>query len=404
MNKRHSLQDRIAASFVLLALVVCSFFTLTAYISIEIAEAQLRDDRLIKLSETLIREYRENQMPNVPPEIKFYADDAVPPQWKNLGPGNHEIMVGGHEVHVLVFADNGHRFVVTYEENDFEQTELVIYIALAAGFITSLLLAIMLGLATARRVIAPVSALAEAVENNVPPESLPSLNAQDEIGLLSRAFARRTDELQRFLMRERLFTGDVSHELRTPLTIMLGAAELLKVQLTDSPERQAVAERLRRVAAETSERVSALLLLSRAPETIDAPLIPLDSLIENKPVRCDVDFKGRGWVHARPELAGIAIGNILRNACMYTESGTVTVRLTSDSLSIEDNGPGIPENLRARLFERFIHVDNGQPGEGLGLSIVKRVTEHLQWNLQLEDASGGGSRFLFTFPPVAPPP
>ena len=112
-----------------------------------------------------------------------------------------------------------------------EETELVILLSLAVGFVVSVILAAGLGVWSVRRVIAPVAALADAVNRNAAVTELPSRFAQDEIGVLARAFAKRTNELQQFLQREQMFTADVSHELRTPLTVILGAAEVLTVQL-----------------------------------------------------------------------------------------------------------------------------------------------------------------------------
>jgi signal transduction histidine kinase len=206
-----------------------------------------------------------------------------------------------------------------------------------------------------------------------------------------------------------LFTGDVSHELRTPLTIMLGASELLKTKLQDTPDELAVAERIRRVASEASERVGALLLLSQSPDMLGGSQLSLTHLIEreiercqqilgDKPVALQFHAPQDVWVYARTELAGIAIGNLLRNACQYTEKGTVQVWLTLDNLTIEDNGPGIPENVRTRLFDRFVRGhDNQHVGSGLGLAIVKRVIDHMGWDIRYETPAGGGSRFIVNF-------
>ena len=107
----------------------------------------------------------------------------------------------------------------------------------------------------------------------------------------------------------------------------------------------------------------------------------------------------QAWVFARPELAGMAIGNLLRNACHYTEQGEIRVLLKPGSLVIEDTGPGLPRTVRDQLFERFVRGDNDDEiGAGLGLAIVKRICEHLGWDIRLEDRAGGGSRFVLTFP------
>lgn len=410
MNNKKLLKSRISGAFILMAFILCSFFALSSYLAVEVAEAKLIDHNLDKLTNQVIGDYLNKQTYELPPDINFYVDDTIPESLRKLPIGTHEFEIGATRFHVIVRNAGAHHFVLSNDTTDFENTELLIFIAVGAGFFTSLLLAIVLGIAFAKRIIAPVTELAEAIERNDEPSQLPSLDSPNEIGMLARAFAKRTDQLQQFLADEKLFTGDVSHELRTPLTIMLGAAELLKVQLANSPEQQAVAERIRRVASEAAERVGALLLLSQAPEILEGNQLSLTHLIEreiercqqllgHKPVQIVFENTGDVWIYARTELVGVVIGNLLRNACQYTEQGTVKIVLTPQQLTIEDNGPGIPENVRERLFERFVRgTTNPYVGSGLGLAIVKRVSDHLGWKVQHTTPEDGGSRFTLTFP------
>lgn len=410
MKRKQSLRRRIAGAFILMAFILCSFFSLASYVAVEMAEAKLIDHNLNKLTNQIIGQYLSKQEYELPPDVNFYVDGDIPETFRKLSNGTHEIEIGETRFHVVVRDMGGYHFLLSDDTTDFEDTELLIFSGVTAGFLASMLLSIALGLASAKLIIAPVTALAEAVERNDDPSKLPSLDTPNEIGMLARAFAKRTDQLQHFLADERLFTGDVSHELRTPLTIVLGASELLKVQLAQSPEQLAVAERIRRVAAEASERVGALLLLSQSPETLGGSQLSLTHLIEreiercqqllgSKPVQIVFEDVGDVWVYARTELAGIAIGNLLRNACQYTEEGTVKITLTAQQLTIEDNGPGVPENVRLRLFERFVRgKENPYVGSGLGLAIVKRVADHLGWQIEHATPDAGGSRFILTFP------
>ena len=411
MKPRLSLTKRIALTYILLTVLVAGAFTLVSYIAMEIIEDRIIDNRLAKIATQLIDAQAEGRPPGPPPDIQLLVDSAIPAELQQRPAGFHVLTIDGRHVHAIRHNLGGRRYAVVQEVEEFEHTEKVILMSLAAGFVASVLLAALLGVLSARRVIAPVTALADAVNRNAEPTELPSLSAHDEIGLLARAFATRTKELHDFLERERLFTGDVSHELRTPLTIMLGAAEILTVQLADRPAQQGTAERIRRVADETSQRLSALLLLARAPETLDAPLTDLYNLIDSemercrplldhKPVECRFEWTERVSARVRPELAGIVIGNLLRNACRHTDEGTVLVSLIADRIIIEDTGVGLPPNVRERLFERFIHGDT-QPqheGMGLGLSIVKRVVDHIGWGIRLETPPGGGTRFVLTIP------
>lgn len=413
MTTRISLKQRITLTYILLVVAVAGAFSLVSYISVEIIEEQVIDARLAKMADRLIESHQKGHMPDAPPEVRFLIDTTVPAELRPLPAGFHELQLGNRQVHALLRDHGTSRYAVVQDVDEFEHTELVILLSLAVGFAVSVLLAAVLGMLSARRVIAPVAALADAVSRNAGPAELPSLSAQDEIGVLARAFAKRTDELQQFLQREQLFTGDVSHELRTPLTVMLGAAEVLSAQLSDYPAQLATAERIRRVADETAQRVSALLLLARVPESLEAPRTVLNTIIESemercrpqlygKMVQCRLDWTEQVSAHVRPELAGIVIGNLLRNACRHTEQGLILVQLAAGRLVVEDTGTGIPQKVRERLFERFVHGDDrpAHEGTGLGLSIVKRVADHIGWDVRLEIPEGGGTRFVLSFPAV----
>ncbi|HEY8608007.1 MAG TPA: HAMP domain-containing sensor histidine kinase [Noviherbaspirillum sp.] len=415
MRPDPSLKRRIAQSFVLLAAILAAFFCLVSYTAVEVIESEVMDDRLEKISEVLIAHHIRQQPYEPPPGVEVFINDDLPSELRNRGPGIHELLLEQREAQALISDANGNRYAVVQEMTQFEHLEFIIFSSLGIGFLSSLVLAVILGSATSRRIVAPVTALADAVAANSPSSTLPGLDNGDEIGVLARAFAHRTDELQRFLMRERLFTSDVSHELRTPLTIMLGAAELLTLRLASQPAQREVAERIRRTAAETTERVAALLWLSRAPEQLAASRTEINTvihaelerylpLLQGKFVRCEIEEAGAVWVDARPELVGIAVGNLLRNAIQHTERGNVTVRLEQTRVVVEDTGPGLPDAVAERLFERFVQGrKDSTEGTGLGLSIVKRVAEHLRWDVRFERPDNGGSRFILDFAPVGAP-
>lgn len=410
MKHKLSLHSRIALSYVLLALVLASFFSAVAYTAVEVAEEYLIGHRLESMAGHLIARHLEGHPIDTPPGTSFYTEAGMPAHLRSLKDGIHEVFFGPDELHAIVVTKGAQRFAVVDSQQAFESAEQTIFAVIAAGFVGSLVLAVFLGHSIARRVILPVTALATAINENVSRSALPSLDAEDEMGILARAFAARTEQLQLFLDRERLFTGDVSHELRTPLTVILGAAEVLTAQLRDRPDLLPATERIRRAAADTAERTSALLMLSRAPETLDAPRTELRSLVEREMARCQPLLLGKAiecrfeapdqvWVHARPELVGIALGNLLANAYQYTDAGSVFIELATGRLVIEDSGSGVPDSVRARLFERFVRGSNDQQsGTGLGLAIVKRVIDHLNWQIQLETRPSGGSRFLLLFP------
>tara|TARA_R110001599_G_scaffold64023_4_gene179560 strand:+ start:243959 stop:245233 length:1275 start_codon:yes stop_codon:yes gene_type:complete len=412
-KRRHSISVRIAGAFFLLAFIFCTFFTVVSNFSLNVVERQLVNNRLKKVTTQLIDQYQQHLLTSTI-EDNFYVNEEIPAEYRNLREGIHEVHGQGREVTVSIRNIGNDHFAVADDTSDFAATEKITRIALGVGFVASLLLAILLGWIASRRIVAPVTALAAAIERDDPSSSLPSLQSNDEIGMLARAYAKRTNQLHGFLADEKLFTGDVSHELRTPLTIILGASELLTVRLQNMQEEQDVAERIRRIATEASERVGALLLLSQSPTALIGAPMSLTHLIEREIERCQIMLLDKPvnitfdsgseevWVHARAELVGIAIGNLIRNACQYTERGVIKISLHQTQLSIEDQGPGLPENVRHRLFQRFVRgQDHQHVGSGLGLAIVKRVIDHLGWQIRHETIVVGGSRFIIDFDKLA---
>ncbi|MCG6876280.1 MAG: HAMP domain-containing histidine kinase [Betaproteobacteria bacterium] len=411
MRSDGSLRRRITAAYALLAFVLCAVFATVAALTIEALEEDVMDIRLSAELDRLVTRMRQGLPTDLPVGTELLQGFTIPAEIRKLSPGVHEVIVGERALRVLVRGEGDERLVLADDQSKFVQIENEALFALVAAFLGCMALAVVLGRITASRVIAPLTALADAVQRDAVREEPVSHDATDEIGVLARAFAARTADLRRFLIRERVFTGDVSHELRTPLTVILGAAELLVASLKDRPELLKAAERIQRTTRDTAERVTALLLLSRSPEALDAPRIDLGLLVEQELEHCKplllgkrvdlrVDVSGQVWAFARPELASMAIGNLLRNACQFTEQGEVSVKLTPGLVVVEDTGAGIPKSVRDQLFERFVRGSSeAVTGTGLGLAIVKRVAEHLGWDVRLEDRPGGGSRFLLSFPP-----
>jgi signal transduction histidine kinase len=406
MIDRWSLRQRIIAAHLLLAGVVCGAFAAAALHAIARVEDGLIDQRLARTANRVAVRLQQGRSIDLPPNVTLYAGDAIPAAMRHLPEGKHEVSLGGTTVNVLLRAEGPQPFALVDDDADFEGIQWQLHAFLAAAFVACMALAVLLGRWTAGRVIAPLTSLAKAVDQDRWPDAFPLLDSKDETGRLARAFAARTQALQHFLAREQWFVADVSHELRTPLTIMLGAAEVLCSRLGDHPEWAALAERIRRTAADTGDRVSALLLLSRAPETLALPQLPLAPIVQQEIERCQPLLEGKAValrfevladepLRVRPELAGTAIGNLLRNACQYTEQGFVHIRLERECLVVEDTGIGIPPALRDRVFERYVRADQGTPkGSGLGLAIVRRVAQHLDWTVSLEERPGGGSRFI----------
>lgn len=408
---RLPLSRRITVAFTLLTAVVCCLFAAVVYLVFEGVEHTVFPGRMAE-DLAWVAALREQGYDGPLPEgRRHWIAPDIPSAFSGFSPGFHTIEKGSQNDFVMVGDINGRRHVLAYDESDFERLEGWLWLSLVLGCAVAILAAAWLAALTANRIIHPVRELARAVREDRPPEALPLLQAEDEMGELARAFAARAEGLQQALARERLFTADASHELRTPLTVVLGAAEVLRMragELGDVDARQA-AERVLRAAREASAVVGAFLVLSRAPDPSGAPLVALRPLVEreverqrvwlaDKPVALEFKVEAEPVVSGVPELLVIAIGNLVRNACQYTSAGAVTVTLKAACVEISDTGPGLPPVVRERLFQRQTPDETpAVQGNGLGLSIVHRVVEHLGWRVTHEAAPSGGSRFTLRF-------
>lgn len=411
MSKPGSLQRKITVAYLVLAVSACVLFAVIAAVAVEGIENRLVDQRLRDVAAWASPRHVAGLPVEMPAGLIFYHGDSIPVSLRGLDPGVLDKTVDGVDLSLLAGKDTAGDFVVIDRDSGYERIEAEVYSIVAAGLGLILILSVILGRYIAARLVKPISVLADAVMEKTLQGELPMQANTDEIGVLARAFSARTSELQQFLTRERFFTGDVSHELRTSLTIIIGAAEILKDRTAGQPALQAPAERILRAATEATEFVTVLLLLARAPQLIDASETRLGPLIgkeiengrllcQGKPVTVELFLDADPAIFARQELLSTAIGNLIRNACQYTESGSVAVRACASAVSVEDTGPGVPDVVRSAL-SRGQGAASGMDfaGSGIGLALVKRICEHLGATLLVGDRPGGGSIFTIEFPP-----
>jgi signal transduction histidine kinase len=309
-----------------------------------------------------------------------------------------------------------------------------IRIFLALGVFGGALLALLAGLAVARRAMRPVQELTRAAKEIARTRdaavALPAPAAEDEVADLSRTLdemlrelnAART-ELESMLSRQREFVADASHELRTPLTSILANLELLEAELRGE-DAEAVKSALR-----SSRRmrglVSDLLLLARADiprertrDPVDIAAIVRAAAAEAAPLAAGhdlvVDTPGGMLVDGWEDDLHRMVLNLIENALRHTPPGTTvqTRAYAPDpdhvSIVVEDEGAGLPFEIRDRAFERFVRGGgDGGKGSGLGLAIVSAVAEGHGGTVSYEDRTTGGASFTVTLPAstaVARPP
>lgn len=233
-------------------------------------------------------------------------------------------------------------------------------------------------------------------------------------------------QLKRLEVMRRDFVANVSHELKTPITNILGYVETLIDGAIEDPKRaRPFLETIQRHASRLNLIVDDLLILTRLENsppqegelrTVDlVESIPsILSLLEEKARTRGIELKAElpsepVIVSVYPLLLEQAVVNLLDNAVKFTpQGGSVTLRLLAQpdaALIVDDEGPGVAESERGRIFERFYRTEKGRstPGTGLGLSIVKHILHLHRGTIEVESPVPGtdrGSRFTLRLPPT----
>jgi two-component system, OmpR family, sensor kinase len=314
-----------------------------------------------------------------------------------------------------------------------ENVELTEVIVFAAALLLTAFIGtgwVRLSLRPLRRVTVTAGQVARlplASEVNLP-HRVPDADPRTEVGQLGAAFNRMLGHVESALARRhasearlRRFAADASHELRTPLAAIRGYAELARRHPgTLPPEVEHALGRVEAESARMSALVEDLLLLARldAGRPLESRPVDLTRLAIDAASDARVAGPDHRWQLELPDDPVLVsgddqrlhqvLGNLLSNARTHTPAGTtVTVALEpapgrgTAELTVTDDGPGIPDELRPDLFERFVRGDSSRShaagSTGLGLSIVAAVIAAHHGRVTV-DSQPGRTRFAITLP------
>ncbi len=301
-----------------------------------------------------------------------------------------------------------------------EVTELSHLVAtlmlVAAG---GLLLALALGFFLARQALHPLVKVTNEIETVATTNDLQYRLAEgdaDELGRLRRVFNRLLHTVESSQTLQRQLVLDASHELRTPLTSLrtnaqvlsradeLSAVELRQItddMVTQVDELAALVSDLGELAR--GERSEGELEVLRLDDAIDECVDTARTYARIRDITIEVDVES-SRVRARHDRLNRAISNLLTNAVKFTPvGGAIAVRSAHGTLSVADSGPGISEEDRAFVFDRFWRSPSARslPGSGLGLSIVAQVVAEIGGAVSVDrDPTLGGARVTIELPEV----
>jgi signal transduction histidine kinase len=282
------------------------------------------------------------------------------------------------------------------------------------GWITLPILLVLLiaDIAIFRRALLPLWQASEIARQIGPTRTdlrLPTDEIPREVLPLVSAINLALDRLEQGFRIQRDFTADAAHELRTPLTILRTRLDILE----DEPIGQA----LRKDVDGMAHIISQLLEIAELDAFVIDPIEKADlrsvtaevaefvaplALAQGKDVAL-IGTTDSVWVRGNPEMLSRAIRNLAENAINHTAPATTVEFMVEQDgkVSVLDHGPGIAEDERHLIFQRFWRRDRSKPGStGLGLSIVARIAELHSAEITVQNRRPAGAKFSLKFTPL----
>lgn len=413
-------------AFCLFGATLGTVYAVAVYFSLDFIDDTLIDNRLNQEIGHFQEHYPQNIATGFPssPHMTAYIGTASMPSGikrlvSGLSQGFHEIHYAGKEFHIAVKqpSQSDKPLYILYDVSTLEFTEkrkYMIAIVLIAGVILMVALGLWIGLLTARRVIAPVTHLADIVKQSDPdnlPTNLSQSFSNDEVGTLSKTIEDTMHRIRSFIKREQQFTRDVSHELRTPVTVIKGAVEILQSQVDRQKESlHRPLNRIRRAVVDMEHIITTFLWLAREEsnteknqlcdvvQVVNEATDQTRNLFEDKPIEIERIENDHPMIKAPAPAFRAVINNLIQNAFYNTAIGKITVTVCSDRILISDTGKGIDACDLPAVTEPHIRGENSQ-GFGLGLAIVKRMCHRFGWKFYIDSKVDVGTTVSLHFTP-----
>lgn len=348
------------------------------------------------------------------------GSDKIPEIMVPLTPGIHKLMYAGVDLYVVYVTErDGKRLYLEFEGDSADELVLLFGILPLSAVLILIYLSTWIVYRVSRRAVSPVIKLAKQVDKLDPDDTEhfeieinhATKDIDREVEILSRALSDLLIRIESFVIRERNFTRDASHELRSPITVIKIAADMLLSEENLNASARKCVERIRRSAKDMEELIEALLILAReSDKTLSMEPVMVNEILAEEIERASILFKDKNIVVERTEkvnlyvdtsdkVLSVLIGNLIRNAFSYTDKGKVNITIDKSALIIEDSGIGIPDSEVDEVFKPFYRGKNKQRGGyGVGLTIVKMLSERFGWTVKIESQLNVGTKVTVNFP------
>lgn len=288
----------------------------------------------------------------------------------------------------------------------FEEFRRQLYLWLGGGLLVLLTL-LWLGLTWGFRSLKRLSHELDQVEAG----RLDRLSDQHprELLRLTRSLNRLLDGERRQREQYRNSLGDLAHSLKTPLTVLQSVGEVISTQPDNREQSRVMRAQIERMSQQIGYQLQRASLgqsgLVRHQVALQPLLVrlcsTLDKVYQDKRVQVELQIPAKATVPLEQGALLELLGNLLENAyrlCLHQVRISLKQHPGHLMLSIEDDGPGVPVDQRARILRRGERLDAQHPGQGIGLAVVKDIIDSYDGELRLDDSELGGAAFRLCLP------
>jgi len=424
MNAKRGIQQRLVRAFLVQGLLI----SITAVIGVYAAGTMIREVLVTRALQEEADFFWDRRMQDpafaLPDTLNLTGylasgDSSAPEYLVSYEPGYHDLPSEADFTTLYVTVRNGEKLYLLFDGEQVGRLALYFGLLPLMMVLVALYLAAWMAWRLAGRAISPLIWLAHEVDRFDPdPKANNLINADKiptgvdrEVLALATALNNLNLRITDFVEREHQFTRDASHELRSPLTVIKIAADMLLSEQELSDQARNSVERILRNAGDMEELMEALLLLARESDlglsidevcvndVLDEEVERVRQAIGDKPVIFEIKHDCRLYVQASAKALTMLLGNLLRNAANYTDQGSIMVTLNNSGVTIEDSGVGMTEEQLGKVFTPYYRAPGAtRAGHGVGLSIVKRLSDRFDWPLEMNSEPGAGTSVQVFFP------
>lgn len=347
---------------------------------------------------------------DLPASIVAALDAGVPAHQRVARAGQPRLIVG------VPLADTGTDYLEIIPLGSLQRTFRTLVVSLLIGSAGTTVAGMFVGMYVSRRVLRPLRKMSAVAAGITAGDTTARLDAQGDRDLVTLvdSFNEMVDALQAKIIREQRFASDVSHEMRTPLTVLKAAVQLVERRAPDlpPPAMEAVAMMSRQVSY-FERLVLDLLEISRLDAGVEQPVLEETDIVEFIS-SISADVGGPTVTSETPSHLRLGLDrrrverilrNLLENAQRYAGGATaVAVGVDGEvvTVTVDDDGRGIPDDERDHLFERFWRGRDARQqeskGSGLGLALVADHLRLLSGSIDVGSSPSGGARFVVRLP------